>query len=318
MRSIVLLSVFLICSCEPIAQTKLPLIFRIQEKLTTRHVHKYLCHDTLLSTSGASIHLYFNNKPSKPYLLLLHGMGVDAKTNWYKQVAYLSKYYNLLMPDLIFFGRSQSKAGDYSVEFQVRQIHEALTSLGIPMKKINVMGFSYGGLVTALYNQFYPEEVDKLIIIDGPVKFFSVKMADSLASVAGVKSMTNIIIPQTLHDFDAMQRAVISKNFPATKNLKKQLIAVYFTPTLDARSRQMSYLSSNQAKYQAYDYNLSTTSTLLIWGKKDGVIPLSVGEKLHAAFPNTTTLLVFKKAKHDCHFRYSKKLNRGVVKFLSN
>jgi pimeloyl-ACP methyl ester carboxylesterase len=297
------------------AQNKVPFLFRKQDQKTTKHIHKHVRYDTLIETSGAFIHVYYSNESNKPYLLLLQGMGVDAKTNWYKQIAYLSRHYNLILPDLIYFGKSTSKEKNYSVEFQAEQVHESLKLLGIS-GKINVMGFSYGGLTAAIYNQFYSSEVTKLIIIDGPVKFFSGKMADSLALVSGAPSMTNIIVPKNADDFRAMQKAVISKKFPVSVKLKRKVMEHYFIPTLKIRQLQLNYLIEHETVYQNYNYKLEDSSTLLIWGAKDGVVPLSVGEKLHQRFPNTTQLLVFKKAKHDTHFRYSRKLNKAVVKFL--
>ncbi|PBQ34098.1 hypothetical protein CNR22_20720 [Sphingobacteriaceae bacterium] len=299
------------------AQNNTPRIFKLQERAVTKKIQKYLHHDTIIETQQAFIHINYSNDPKKPYLLLLHGMGVDAKTNWFKQVAYLSRYYNLLMPDLVYFGKSRAKETNYSVEFQVEQIHEAIRKI-ISKEKISVMGFSYGGLTTAMYNEIYPGEVNKLVIIDGPVKFFSIEMADSLAKIAGVESMTSIIVPQTLSDFSAMQKAVLSKKYPATRKLKRKLIAHYFSPTLKSRQLQLSYLSSHQSAYQNYNYNLDKTPTLLIWGKKDGVVPVYVGEKLHASYPGTTRLIIYKKAKHDTHFRCAKKLNKAVISFLKN
>lgn len=317
MRGTSFLFVFLIISTCCLSQAKLPFILRVQQKWVVRHVHAYLHHDTLISTSQAKIHLHYANDPAKPYLLLLHGMGVDAQTNWYKQVAYLSRFYNLLLPDLIYFGKSTSTEENYSVEFQATQIREALRTIGV-QSKIPVMGFSYGGLVAATYNQLFPDDVSKLVIIDAPVKFFTMRMADSLTCALGVASMTNIIIPQNMHEFKAMQKAVLSKWYPVTKGLKLKLIRYYFTPTLKSRQQQLLYLSSHEASYRAYDYHLATTPTLLIWGAKDGVIPLAVGKELHARFPESTRLIILKKSKHDGHFRYAKTINKAVAKFLSN
>ena len=70
--------------------------------------------------------------------------------------------------------------------------------------------------------------------------------------------------------------------------------------------------------HQNYNYNLDKTQTLLIWGGKDGAIPVSVGINLHHTFPNTTQLLIFSKAKHDAHFREYKKLNKAVIEFLKH
>ncbi len=315
-KRIILFAAFYFFIIAAVAQERLPLFFRIQQKRSLKHVHHYVQHDTLVNTSGAIVHLYYSSTTHKPYLLLLHGMGVDAKSNWYKQVASLSRHYNLIMPDLIYFGLSKAKENDYAVEFQVRQIREAIQKLGIA-QKLNVMGFSYGGLTAAVYNELYPEEVLKLVIVDGPVKFFSVESADSLARINGAENMARIIAPQSHSDFKAMKKAVISSHIPLTRRLKKQMLRYYFDPGREIRNAQINHLAEKQQIYQSYNYNLDKTPTLLIWGAKDGVVPLSVGEELHRKFPLTSQLIVYKKAKHDAHFRCARKLNREVVKFLS-
>ncbi len=304
-------------SCTLLAQKNIPAIFRWQDKMATKNIHKHVTFDTLIGTSQATIHIHYSNTASKPYLLLLHGMGANARINWSSQVAALSKHFNLILPDLIYFGESSSSSGNYSLEFQVEQIHEAILKLGI-QSKIHVMGFSYGGLTAAMYNQLYQPEVIKLIIIDGPVKFYSGEMADSLAHLVGVSSIKNVIVPSTIQEFDGMQKAVLSSWFPATKKLKRQMLTFFFLPTKAVRDAQMDYLFQRQKTYQEYNYNLDKTPTLLVWGKKDGAIPITVGQNLHAAFPNTTQLLVFPKAKHDAHFRNSKQLNKAVIKFLKD
>jgi pimeloyl-ACP methyl ester carboxylesterase len=299
------------------SQTKTPAIFRWQDKYAKKNIHKYIKHDTLIKTSDAVIHIHYNNDPSKPYLLMLHGMGANARTNWGSQVKALSKDFNLILPDLIYFGESTSESKNYAIELQVEQIHEALIKIGITAK-INVMGFSYGGLTAAMYNQLHHEDVIKLIIIDGPVKFYSGQLADSLANLVGVSTIKNVIVPSSVIEFNGMKAAVMSQGFPATKKLKRKIIKYFFLPTKTIRDAQMDYLFNRQSIYQSYNYNLDKTPTLLIWGEKDGAVPISVGNSLHKAFPNTTQLLVFPKAKHDAHFRESKNVNKAVIDFLKH
>lgn len=315
MKKTILYILFIFSSFSLVSQTKTPAIFRWQDKYTKKNIHKYVTYDTIIKTSGASIHLNYSNIPSKPYLLLLHGMGANARTNWSSQLQTLSKHFNLILPDLIYFGESTSSSENYSVEFQVEQIREAIQKLGIT-STINVMGFSYGGLTAAMYNQLHQPEIIKLIIIDGPVKFYSGQMADSLANAVGITNIKNVIVPTTIKEFDGMKKAVMSRGFPATKNLKHKLLKYFFLPTKVIRDKQMDYLFERQSIYQNYNYNLDKTQTLLIWGGKDGAIPISVGNNLHKAFPNTTQLLVYPKAKHDAHFREYKKLNKAVIEFL--
>lgn len=314
---------FIIIAClfffieKELAQTKTPLMFRMQDKFAKKNIKKHITHDTLIATSDAILHVSYSNENDKPALLLLHGMGANARTNWSSQIKTLSKSFNLILPDLIYFGESTSNSQNYSVEFQVEQIHEAVLKLGFT-KKINVMGFSYGGLTAAIYNQLYLTEVQKLIIIDGPVKFFSAQMADSVANSLGVKGLYNVISPITIDGFNAMSKAAMSKSLPLTKKIKRKIINYYFIPTKEIRDKQMIYLIENAAHYQSLNYNLDQTQTLLIWGSKDGVIPLYVGLEINKVFPQTTKLVLFPKAKHDAHFRDAKKLNKTVVAFIND
>ena len=188
-----------------LSQTKIPAIFRWKDNYTKKNIHKYVSHDTVISTSEATLHIHYSNQPTKPYLLMLHGMGANARTNWSSQVSALSKDFNLILPDLIYFGESTSSSANYSVEFQVEQIREAIKKLGIT-SSINIIGFSYGGLTAAMYNQLHQNEVIKLIIIDGPVKFYSGQLADSLANLVGVKTMKNVIVPSSIHEFNGMKK----------------------------------------------------------------------------------------------------------------
>ncbi|MDF2452760.1 MAG: alpha/beta-Hydrolase superfamily protein [Bacteroidota bacterium] len=308
---------FLYCSLSAMSQTKTPAIFRWQDKSAKKHLFKFVKHDTLMATKDATLHITYNNDSTKPYLLMLHGMGANARTNWSSQVKELSKKFNLILPDLIYFGESTSASENYSVEFQVEQIHDAVLKLGIS-DKINVMGFSYGGLTAAMYNQLHPEKIRKLIIIDGPVKFYSGHMADSLAQMVGVANINNVIVPTSITEFNGMTKAVMSRSFPTTRRLKRKILTHFFAPSKATRDKQMNYLLEHQSTYQNYNYNMDRTPTLLIWGEKDGAVPVSVGKELHKAFPNTTQLLLFPKAKHDVHFRDYKKVNKAIINFIEH
>lgn len=312
----VLLLILFVGIFSDVIYSKTPYLFKLQEKRVYKHILKYLPGDTIIKTSGANIHLHYSNSPNKPYLLLIHGMGVNGRTNWYNQIKDLSRHYNLVVPDLVYFGESKAVLEDYSVEFQAVQLHEALSLLGFN-NHINVMGFSYGGLTASIYNELFSAEVNKLIVVDAPVKYYSSSMADSMASVSGVKNMSNILVPINEYEFKAMIKAAVFKSIPTSKRFKRKFIRHYFDPVRELRIKQLDYLSKNETKYQNYNYGFNKTQTLLIWGQNDGVVPVIVGKTIHEKFPETTRLVVYPKAKHDAHFSYSKKLNREVINFLA-
>ena len=315
-RRIAFLIVVLLLIKPGFGQTKLPYMLRMLDKYSRKVVNKYTTNDTLITTSNAVIHISYSNDFNKPTLLLLHGMGANARTNWSKQLKTLSKKFNLILPDLIYFGESTSSSKDYSVEFQAQQIFEALIKLGFT-KKINVMGFSYGGLTAAVYNELFQSSINKLIIIDSPVKFYSTAMADSIATINRINGLRNIIAPNTIEGFNALKKIAFSKRLPLTRKIKLKIIKYYFLPTKEIRDMQMNYLTDQETHYRTINYNLDKTQTLLIWGGMDGVIPVNVVIQLHQAFPNTTKLVVFPKTKHDVIFNNPKKLNKIIVNFLT-
>ncbi|MBS1634877.1 MAG: alpha/beta hydrolase [Bacteroidetes bacterium] len=285
-----------------------------QLQKTSRAVRKYLPYDTILNLGESRIHLHYDLKPGKPYLLMLHGMGMNGRTNWMNQIPALSAEFNLLVPDLIYFGESTTDSNNVSPEFQARQIQKAIDALHIH-DTIHVVGFSYGGLVAAVYNSMHSPKVGKIIIIDAPLRFYSVAMADSMAKVAGVESINRIITPTNKTEFRAMKKAVISAHYPIPGFMRRKVIRFVFMPTRELRERQLNYLALHEAHYQRLVYHLEDHPLLIVWGKKDGVIPVSVAYKLHVAYP-LSRLLIFKNAKHDATFNESKILNRTISGFV--
>lgn len=249
-------------------------------------------------------------------MVLLHGMGLDAKTNWSKQIKAFTKNFNVFIPDLIYFGQSTADTSNFSVEFQAQQIHEAACQHFGNTAKLNVVGFSYGGLTAAMFNYLYSYKINKLVIADGPVKFFTESMADSIAKSNKVPKFTNIIVPETNDQLKVTFKLSLSNNMPVPNSIKKKIIKYFFVRYKKFRHAQMNYLLSNKEYYNSCNYGIDKTNTLLIWGKKDGVIPISVGYQLNQQFPATTKLLIFNKAKHDAHFRNAKQFNKSITLFL--
>lgn len=313
---IILLGRLYTVNCQNIDKTP-PLFLKI-DKVNQTKINKVCSIDTIVKTSKATIHYHANKfNPLKPNLVLFHGMGLDAKTNWSKQLKAFSKDFNVFLPDLIYFGKSTADSLNFSVEFQANQIHEAICQHFGESAKINLVGFSYGGLTAAMFNYLYYFKINKLVIADCPVKFFTEQMADSIASSNSVPKFTNIIVPETKEQLSVTFKLSVSKKLPVPNFLKQKIINHFFLRYKKFRHAQMSYLLSNKEFYNSCNYGLDKTNTLIIWGKKDGLIPLSVGQNLNQTFPKTTKLFVFKNARHDAHFRNASEFNKLIIDFLN-
>jgi pimeloyl-ACP methyl ester carboxylesterase len=118
---------------------------------------------------GAPIHMaYMDVKPKTPnghVIILLHGKNFVAAT-WKTTITELSDAgYRVIAPDQIGFGKS-TKPTHYQYTFQqlAGNTHALLASLGI--SRVIVVGHSTGGMLGVRYALMYPDNVDRLVLVD--------------------------------------------------------------------------------------------------------------------------------------------------------
>lgn len=283
-------------------------------KKAEKKVMEYTTNDSLIHTGKSQLFLRWSSKPEKPYLLLIHGMGLNGSTMWHTQVEDLSKHFNLIIPDLIGYGKSTFIQKDFSPEFQAAELIHAIEKIGIT-QKIHVLGFSYGGLVASMVQKNHSEKVNKLIVCDSPVKFFNLHLADSMAKKAGVSNIRKLLVPENNQDVDGVIKAMSTKPIRLTPGLKEKVRKNILATDAVTKYGQIEHLNTNQEKYTSMDYRLSASNTIFMWGTEDGIIPPVVGENLHKLYPESK-LYLFEGGKHDIHVAFTKHFNLLVIESL--
>ena len=111
---------------------------------------------------------YWQAGQGKP-LLLIHGFGGSAVSSWQQVMLELSQDYQVIAPDLAWFGDSVSQ-GDPSLATQTQAVMQLIDKL--ELEKVNLVGISYGGFVTfdLMINE---PKVDKAILLASPGVLFS-------------------------------------------------------------------------------------------------------------------------------------------------
>ncbi|VAH73035.1 unnamed protein product [Triticum turgidum subsp. durum] len=110
---------------------------------TTLH---FWAHPSLLSSPDAES----KQRGRRPVVVLIHGFGPDPTWQWASQVGPLSKHFDLIVPTLLFFGASTTRAPGRSDAFQAAAIAKLLASDHLAAgdgRVVHVVGTSYGGLV---------------------------------------------------------------------------------------------------------------------------------------------------------------------------
>jgi pimeloyl-ACP methyl ester carboxylesterase len=111
---------------------------------------------------------YMDVKPAAPNgrtVILLHGKNYVAAT-WQTTMAVLNEAgFRIIAPDQIGFGKS-TKPAHYQYTFQqlAGNTHALLASLGIG--RVTVVGHSTGGMLGVRYALMYPDNVDRLALVD--------------------------------------------------------------------------------------------------------------------------------------------------------
>jgi len=128
-----------------------------------------------LDSSGPTSRIYFSQRlrlhyvdwgnPSAPPLVLVHG-GRDHCRNWDWVADALRQDWHVLAPDLRGHGDSQwSPDGSYSMAAYIYDLAQLIHQQ--ELAPVTIIGHSLGGMITLRYTGIYPENVHKLIAIEG-------------------------------------------------------------------------------------------------------------------------------------------------------
>lgn len=270
-----------------------------------------------IEVDGMSVHYRIEGLPNDSIpLVLLHGTGASLHT-WEGWVNALKTEYKIIRLDLPAYGLTgPNPTSNYSQEFYATFINDFLTKLGI--KQCIIAGNSLGGSIAWNFAVKYPKKVSKMILVDAggyAMKSKSVPIAFQIAGWPVVKNLFKYVTPRSI-----VQKSV--ENVYADKSkVTDELVDRYFELSLREGNRQafIDRMSEFRNKGLINDKTAQIKDlampTLIIWGDKDLLIPLEVGEKFHADLPNDT-LVVFKNLGHTPMEEDAEKTVSVVKKFL--
>lgn len=108
-------------------------------------------------------------------VVFIHGMA-GSHRYWYEMAKVMDEKYQLVMPDLLGFGRSpMPRNSDYSYETHIKAILKALVDKKIKYP-FTIVGHSMGTLIALKVAAEYPKLVSKVVLVN-PVFFDNKKEA---------------------------------------------------------------------------------------------------------------------------------------------
>ncbi len=215
-------------------------------------------------------------RTGKRYVILLHGLG-GYGNNFLKVSNLINEGYGILLPDLLGHGKSD-KMENLTIRDQASAIEELIQLKGLEHYVIG--GNSYGGWIT-LYHQAIYHGASKLILIDSAGTNPTVGQNEQESIV---KFMSRIQRAYPNNDMKVINDIIINNVKPEYK-ISDQILREIKKPVL------------------------------IIWGKKDSLIPLKYAEHIKQEI-GSSALHVIDEAGHTPHFEAYEKVSSLINDFL--
>lgn len=251
---------------------------------------------------GQKIH--YLEAGSGPNLILLHGLGGSSQV-WQYNIGPLAEKFHVFVPDQIGFGKSDKPLVNYRIRTYVDFLDQFCKQLRIT--RLTLIGNSMGGWIAAIYAATYPDRVDRLVLADAagyaPPKAFDTRAFYGLNPTT--REGMKVLVAKVFYNKAFLSDAAIDQSMAARLAAGDGYTIKSITESI---IRGEDFLDDIVKTIKQ--------PTLLVWGREDGLIPLSEGERFHKDIAGST-LVVFDQCGHVPNIEKAGEFNAAVLKFLS-
>jgi pimeloyl-ACP methyl ester carboxylesterase len=217
---------------------------------------------------------YFSGGSGQP-LVLVHGLGSSALDFVWLMPA-LARQHRVYALDLLGYGGSSKPDVDYSVGLQTGILRQFVDTLRL--KQIDLAGFSMGGWISLEFTAQSPDRVRRLVLLDSAgMKFTPTFDVDLLSpyTMPEVRALEKLLTPQ-------------AERIPAfvTRDLLRVL--------REERWIIQHTVANMMTGREVMDGKLADVRmpVLLLWGKQDVLVPVSVADEMHREMPQSVLVLL--------------------------
>ena len=248
-----------------------------------------------------------------PPVLLLHGFGGDGLITWWQQARALSKTHRVIIPDLLWFGGSDSNAPP-SLDAQAEAMGALVEELVASGQPIDVVGISYGGFVALRYGSLEPQRQGRLVLMDSPGPHFGDQDEARLLEHFGVEHVEEIFVPTDTTQVRTLIGLAYHKPPPLPDFVLADLKERVFSAHQNEQRALLADLKEGRERYRSAPL-AEYAESLVIWGQHDVVFPLSIGRTL--AKEMDAEFFVVEQAGHAPHMDRPGIVRRKLQSFLS-
>ena len=220
-----------------------------------------------LSVNSAQI-FYQETGEGNP-LLLLHGLGSSGDDWWFQTPAF-APHYRLILPNLRGHKQSSPLRGPTSITTLAADIAQLMDALQI--EQAHVLGLSLGGLVGQLLAIHFPQQVNKLILVNTFAHLWPTSLREAYTLARRV-IVSKFLPPQTT------ARVVARDLFPKPDQAALRAEVLSRIGVNDVASYR--YLVEAIRRFDSRpQLDRISATTLLITGDRDVVVPRGCQQRL--------------------------------------
>jgi pimeloyl-ACP methyl ester carboxylesterase len=232
------------------------------------------------TTSIKGIQMYYEVRGEGQPLVLLHGFtGAGSDWRYVFDLDDLAKTYRLIIPDMRGHGGSTNPSNEFTHRQSALDIFALLDHLKID--KFKAIGLSGGGNTFLHVATQQPSRVEAMVIISATTHF-----PEQARAIMGQFS------------FDALPAEELAQMRQRHKHGDDQIRALF----QQGGGFKDSYDDLN---FTAADLGRITADTLIVYGDRDPLYPLSIASDMYSAIPHSY-LLVIPNAGHSPIFAEAK------------
>lgn len=272
---------------------------------------------TLTKPGEPPLTLYYEEHGAGPPLLLLHGLGESVFT-WHDILPALAASHRVIALDLKGFGRSEKPDdGAYSADDQAALVARFILERGL--SDVTVIGHSFGGTValrTALVESIASKgRIRRIVAIGAPALPRAAARRLDLVMTPLVPDAVAAVVPAETAARFLLKEAMGGRE-PSLENVKG-----YAEPYEDRDATRAffatarSIINEQDADAIKARYRAIGQPVLLVWCRKDPIVPLRAGRQLAAALPRAR-LAILEGCHHLPQHERPKQLLKTLRPFL--
>jgi pimeloyl-ACP methyl ester carboxylesterase len=250
----------------------------------------------------------------------VHGLTSSSAT-WDPVIPGLARHAHVIAPDLIGHGDSDKPRADYSLGAFATSLRDLIEQLG--HDQVTVVGHSFGGGVAMQFAYQYYEQCARLVLVSSGGLGREVSWILRAASLPGSEFVLPVIANSRVCDAGAaVGRLLAWSPVRVRPSVREALNGYARLADLPARTAFVHTLRSvvepGGQRVDAMNklYLGEGRPTLIVWGGRDTIIPVSHAYAAHAALPGSR-LEIFEQSLHFPHQDEPARFTDVLVDFLA-